>query len=164
MLIHVPPLCQRRDDIAPLWEYFTHRHAGSGVSSAPELLHRLAERAWPGNVRELRNLNERLVVLRQRDRLTTDDLERAALPGEVRGATGVNSEASAGPAAEVALDAAGAKLPLGPLPHEGFSLLELEKEVIRRALIRHGGNKSRTAEYLGIPRHVLIYRIGKFGL
>ena len=43
-------------------------------------------------------------------------------------------------------------------------LLELEAEIIRRALDRHGGNKSRTAAYLGVPRHVLVYRIEKYGI
>ena len=42
--------------------------------------------------------------------------------------------------------------------------MELEKELIRRALAKHGGNRSRTAVYLGIPRHVLVYRIDKYGL
>ena len=55
-------------------------------------------------------------------------------------------------------------LPLAPLPDSGFSLMELEAEIIRRALDRHGGNKSRTAAYLGVPRHVLVYRIEKYGI
>ena len=57
-----------------------------------------------------------------------------------------------------------ADLPLGPLPESGFSLPGLEKEIIRRALEKCGGNKSRTAAYLGIPRHVLLYRLQKYGL
>ena len=53
---------------------------------------------------------------------------------------------------------------LGPLPEKGLSLVEVEKELITRALARCGGNRSRTATYLGIPRHVLVYRIEKYGL
>ena len=45
-----------------------------------------------------------------------------------------------------------------------MSLVALEKEVILRALELCGGNRTRTAAYLGIPRHVLIYRINKYDL
>jgi two-component system NtrC family response regulator len=45
-----------------------------------------------------------------------------------------------------------------------MSLVALEKEVIRRALDLCGGNRSKTAAYLGIPRHVLVYRINKYEL
>jgi len=55
-------------------------------------------------------------------------------------------------------------LPLGPLPDGGMSLVALEKEVILRALELCGGNRTRTAAYLGIPRHVLVYRINKYDL
>jgi DNA-binding NtrC family response regulator len=51
-----------------------------------------------------------------------------------------------------------------PLPDEGLSLLELERRVIERALVRHRGNVSRTAAYLGVPRHVLVYRMEKYGI
>ena len=56
------------------------------------------------------------------------------------------------------------RLPLGPLPEGGLSLIALEKEVIRRALAKCGGNRSRTAAYLGIARHVLVYRVNKYEL
>jgi two-component system NtrC family response regulator len=49
------------------------------------------------------------------------------------------------------------------LPAEGFSLPDLEKEIILKALENHGGNQSATARYLGVPRHVLLYRLEKFG-
>jgi DNA-binding NtrC family response regulator len=68
------------------------------------------------------------------------------------------------PAAATPVADEGHGLPLGPLPPDGLSLVELEKEVIRRALALCGGNRSRTAAYLGIPRHVLLYRLTKFEL
>ncbi len=42
--------------------------------------------------------------------------------------------------------------------------MDLEKRVIERALRLKGGNITQAAAYLGIPRHVLVYRIGKFGI
>lgn len=51
-----------------------------------------------------------------------------------------------------------------PLPPEGLSLVDLEKRVIERALRHKGGNISQAAAYLRIPRHILVYRIEKFGI
>lgn len=48
------------------------------------------------------------------------------------------------------------------LPDEGFSLPDLEREIILKALERQAGNRSATARYLGIPRHVLLYRLKKY--
>jgi two-component system NtrC family response regulator len=162
MPVHVPPLRERPEDISPLWDHFTRHHSGVEIRSAPDLMERLAEHDWPGNVRELRNLNERLLLLRRGDELTLDDLNEAtAWSGESNALVG-RSRVTESPARETASDRP--RLPLGPLPEKGFSLPQLEREVIRRALERHGGNKSRTALYLGIPRHVLVYRIGKYEL
>ncbi len=150
--VAIPPLRERRDDIAVLWEHFTRLHGGARLASEPALLDELARRPWRGNVRELKNLNQRLVLMGRGDTLTVDDLVRLAP------AASPTTEAPAGAAAEPGA------LPLGPLPEEGCSLVELEKEVIRRALLKNDGNRSRTAAYLGIPRHVLVYRIEKYRL
>lgn len=160
--VHLPPLRERPEDIGPLWDHFTHLHAGSGVTTSAELRRRLAERAWRGNVRELRNLNERVVLLRETDELTVADLERADQGATPRNP--VTAKTLRGSAAPTAGADSADGLPLAPLPDGGFSLPEMEKEVIRRALARHGGNKSRTASYLGVPRHILVYRIEKYGL
>ncbi|MBU1072455.1 sigma-54 dependent transcriptional regulator, partial [bacterium] len=140
--LRVPPLRERAEDIPLLWDHFTELHAGIRLPSTPGLLAELARRPWPGNVRELKNLNQRLVILRESDGLDATDLARSGEPA---------ASPSGG-------------LPLGPFPADGLSLIELEKEVIRRALVLNDGNKSRTALYLGVPRHVLVYRIEKYGL
>jgi len=142
--VRVPPLRERPDDIPLLWNHFTRLHAGRDLPSAPALLRALAERAWPGNVRELKNLNQRLVLLRRGDTLDEADLERAG-EGQAPPTNGVGSWP-------------------GPLPDGGISLPDLEKELVRQALQRTGGNKTRAAALLGIPRHVLVYRLEKYGL
>ncbi len=86
-------------------------------------------------------------------------LEVVAAPSSAGGggsAAGLpaNGEAWADPAAGF----------LGDLPPDRLPLWELEREIIVRALARHGGNRTRTADYLGIPRHVLLYRLEKFGI
>jgi two-component system NtrC family response regulator len=167
--IHLPPLRQRPEDIPALWEHFLARFGGTGMRSTPALIRALLRRPWPGNVRELANLCRRMVLLRDSDTLREEDL-----PGEDH--EPAESTASATPAigvADRALPAAGpgghAATPSkgifpGELPPDRLSLPELEREVIERALHLHGGNRTRAARYLGIPRHVLIYRIEKFGI
>lgn len=149
--IAMPPLRERPDDVPLLWEHFTLLHNGAGLRSEPALIEELKRRTWRGNVRELRNLNQRLVLMRRGDELTAEDLQRLApRAGEIPPVL---------PAAD-----RDQTLPLGPLPPGGFSLVELEKEAIRRALALCGGNQTRTAEFLGIPRHVLVYRLSKYDL
>ncbi len=147
--LNVPPLRQRAADIALLWDHFTLLHAGTHVVSAPDVLADLVDRPWRGNVRELKNLNQRLVLMRRGDEITRDDLARLA------------PRASIAPQAATATEGG---LPLGPLPETGVSLIAIEKEVIRRALEICGGNRSKTATFLEIPRHILVYRLTKYGL
>lgn len=149
VVLHLPPLRERREDIAPLWDHFTRLHGGDEVRTNPSLVAELEARAWPGNVRELRNLNQRLVVLRQDDLLDLAGLRRIEQ---------ASSQASAAQAIARAED-----LPLlGPLPPEGVDLPALERELIQRTLARFGGNKTQAAAYLNIPRHVLVYRLKKY--
>jgi len=166
--LDIPPLRERPEDIPVLWQHYTRLHGGEDIRTAPELLRRLAELPWRGNVRELINLAQRMVLMRQGDTLEHGDLEAAGsvTPTLAPTPTPMVSSSRLTEASPVAATAAAQaeKLPIGPLPAEGFSLPELECEVIRRALAKCGGNKSRTAAYLGIPRHVLLYRLQKYGL
>ncbi|MCP4571082.1 MAG: sigma-54-dependent Fis family transcriptional regulator [bacterium] len=149
--LRLPALRDRPADIPVLWEHFTRLHGGGHLESSPELLAALQERPWRGNVRELKNLNQRLVLMTDGDRLEPSHLVQHAPAGPPAPGGPENTGGSPG-------------LPLGAFPEEGFSLVDLEREVIRRALARHDGNRTRAAAYLGVPRHILVYRIGKYGL
>src|SRR5262249_20678196 len=76
--IHLPPLRERREDIAPLTEYFLRKHSVAtrtnitGVSE--EAQRKLEAYDWPGNVRELANVIERAVVLGSGPTITLEDL------------------------------------------------------------------------------------------
>ena len=144
----IPPLRQRPADIPLLWDHFTRLQAGQDVRTTDSLLAALAARSWPGNVRELKNLNLRMALLRQGDQLDLPDLERL-------GKSAPAPSAPTGPESG---------LPIGPLPEDGISLVEVEKELIRRALAACEGNRTRAAQFLDIPRHVLIYRLDKYDL
>ncbi|MFH1277127.1 MAG: sigma-54 dependent transcriptional regulator [Candidatus Eisenbacteria bacterium] len=143
--LHVPPLRERREDIPALWRHFVGQYAeGAPVETAPALADHLHGLPWKGNVRELANLCQRMVLLRKSDILGLDDFPT--------------------------LEPAAADSPASPeewladLPRDRLPLREVEREIIRRALERFSGNKTRAAKYLEIPRHVLLYRIEKYGI
>mgnify|MGYP006294014451 CR=1 FL=1 len=143
--IALPALRDRIEDVEPLARHFVELLAPDRELAVPgALVDALERRAWPGNVRELHNAIQRLVVLCRGDELRVEDLP----------ATRVGRAAGAG----ALLD----EWP--PLPPEGLSLVDLEKTVIERVLARQGGNVTRSAQYLGVPRHVLAYRMEKYGI
>jgi DNA-binding NtrC family response regulator len=138
--LDLPALRERREDIPLLVRHFLKRFApDAAVEVAPAALEALTHARWRGNVRELMNLCERLVTLRRSDRI-----ELADLP--------VQGAAAAGPQSVV------------QLPPEGISLDELVTSVIVQALERTGWNQARAARFLRIPRHILLYRMEKYGI
>jgi len=139
--IHIPPLRERKEDIpllvAAFLREFSQENGKSleGIDAKARLA--LYNYPWPGNVRQLRNSIESAVVLAKGSTITLDDL-----PPNIRGETGGDL----------------LRLPVGA------SLADVEKEVIRSTLAREGGNKSRTAEILGIGRKTLHRKIEEYGL
>jgi two-component system NtrC family response regulator len=144
--INLPPLRQRRDDIPLLLRHFCIKHGAGKVTFDKQSLSTLTGYAWPGNVRELENTVERLLILRNGDTITLDDL-----PDKIR-----NNCAAPGTAAH-----SGSVI---NLPDEGYSLEQLEREVVVQALERNGWNQTAAARFLRIPRHTLIYRIEKYDI
>jgi two-component system NtrC family response regulator len=148
--IRVPPLRERPEDVPPLVDYFM-KELGTGreLTVPPVVMEELKSRSWPGNVRELKNACERMAILCRGSEVSMEDLPPAAARARV---------GDAGRAGE----GAGEEWP--PLPPEGLSLVDLEKKVIERALRLKGGNITQAAAYLRVPRHILVYRIEKFGI
>ena len=141
----LPPLRERREDIAPLVAHFVAGLAEGRDLEVPAAVHdELARRSWPGNVRELANACERAVILCRGDALRVEDLPAA--PADL--------QTPQAPAGEL----------LGALPEDGLSLVDLETRVIERVLQMKRGNVSQAAAYLRIPRHVLAYRMEKHGI
>jgi len=148
--IHVPSLSERSEDIPLLSRAFVTRAANDddvGISDA--LMERLIAHRWPGNIRELENLVERMVLLRRSDTLTPEDLP----PGFGAAAVVPNVEGS--PTGNVAPTG-------GSGAHPTFH--EAEEQLIREALERSGWNRARAARSLNIARHVLLYRMKKYGI
>ena len=146
--LHVPPLRERPEDIPLLVEYFVRElDAGKEMIVEPQVMEELKSRPWPGNVRELRNACERIVILSHGREMSLDDL-----PPAPAGGRGENT----------AMDVAGLDWPA--LPPDGLSLIDLEKKVIEKALMLKRGNITQAAAYLRVPRHILVYRVEKYGL
>lgn len=140
--IHLPPLRERRKDIPLLIKYFCNKHNSQQVGFDEEAFHALAKYSWPGNVRELENTVERLLIMRNHEIITVQDL-----PDKIRKAK-IQQAGSA----------------VVSLPEEGYSLEQLECEIVINALERTNWNQSAAARFLRIPRHTLVYRIEKYGI
>lgn len=144
--IHLPSLRERREDIALLLHYFCGKHGAERVTFDIAAMSLLNSYRWPGNVRELENLVERLLIMRSGDTITVDDL-----PDKICTNITVSDRS---PTADNVIN----------LPDEGYSLEQLEREVVVEALERNVWNQTAAAKFLRIPRHTLIYRMEKYGI
>jgi two-component system NtrC family response regulator len=138
--IHLPPLRERRADIPLLIRYFSAKHGGEKVMFDKDALEILSMYSWPGNVRELENTVERMLIMRNGDMIGSADIPDKFLLHGTSGSAMVN------------------------LPDEGYSLEQLEREIVVEALERNGWNQTAAARFLRIPRHTLIYRIEKYSI
>jgi two-component system NtrC family response regulator len=140
--LRLPPLRERREDIPILVAHLLRKHTkGRELKINPEAMRLLQAHDWPGNVRELENICERMAIFVTGDSITAGD---------------VPNFASSGPAEIDRFSFV--------LPEDGMSLDEAEKAIILEALNRTGWNRSRAARLLRVPRHILLYRMQKFGL
>ena len=139
ILLHLPPLRERREDIPGLVAHFLLKvGAPAGVRFSAGALARLKAHPWPGNIRELQNIVERAVILRKGLLIEAEELQLTAAPQP----TTTNG--------------------LPEIPDEGISLEAVEQGLIKKAMLKANGNRSEAARLLKIPRHVLIYRLEKF--
>jgi DNA-binding NtrC family response regulator len=134
--IHLPPLRERREDIAPLASFFLNNYSvkyrkqvNSFDSSA---MRAMLEHDWPGNVRELQHAIERAVLLAQGDKIQAGDF----------GLRGTRT----------------------PQRLEELSLEQVESLLIRKAMARYDGNVSKAANALGLSRSALYRRLDRYGI
>ncbi len=143
IMVSVPPLRERREDIPLLANHFLRLHAARNGKSAdtfsPSCLDRLAAYHWPGNVRELEHAVERAVVLSPGRTVNCEHLP-AAVSGLTRGRTAPGPD-----------EGSTIQIPVGT------PLEEVERRLIEETLKTTGGNKQRAAELLGIAART-IYR------
>ncbi len=139
--VEVAPLRERREDVAPMTEYFLKRCAAregrTAKSLGPDARALLEAYPWPGNIRELENLIERAYVLEPGPTLAADQLRRW-LDGTV-----------SDPAGDV---------------HAGMPLEDVERILIGKTLEMFGGHRMNTARALGIGVRTLTMKIKQWGL
>ena len=137
VVIMLPPLRDRGDDVALLAREFLQRYAAQNnkksLAFSPDALRALYRHNWPGNVRELQNRVKRAVIMTDGKRLTADDLELADLSQ--------TSPATLKEAREA-----------------------VEKEVVQNALKRHQGKITSAALELGVSRPTLYELMEKLGI
>lgn len=143
--INLPPLRNRRDDIAILIEFFISKHSRNsprkirGLTASARNL--LMNYSWPGNVRQLESAIERAILLCEGDEISVEDL-----PLEIRQESSPSSNFNF------------------KLPPEGISFEELEQSLITQAMEQTGWNITRAAKLLGLSFRTLQYRLEKFDM
>jgi two-component system response regulator AtoC len=146
--LRLPPLRQRREDIAILADHFLDKYSASLSRSKPALsvraLAEMGEYTWPGNVRELENMARKWVALSD-ERAALDDL-RHAIPSAREMQPGLASEALS------LKDAARA------------ASRQAERELILKVLGRTRWNRKRAAQELQISYKALLYKLKQIGL
>ena len=149
--IDIPSLRERGDDVLLLTEHyiesFGERLRKRVFGIAPEVANAFRLYNWPGNVRELRNVIERAIILEDENVITMKYIPRPVIGGA--------------PIPDVDGGDASAPADLFPLPPGGVSLDEVEMSLVRQAIERSGGNQTKAAEFLGISRDQLRYRLKK---
>jgi two-component system response regulator AtoC len=144
--IMLPPLRERAEDIPQLVHYFTGKFSTGNttdpVRCSPDAMRRLMGYSWPGNIRELQNVIERCNILCEGVTITVDDLP----PAFHR-------------ASEVCMTAC---------TDENLSIKKaedaIERDLIRKALVKTGGNRTQAAKILEISHRSLLYKLKEYGI
>jgi DNA-binding NtrC family response regulator len=146
--LFLPPLRERREDIALLLDHFlrmkAQEHSIGTKCLSPEVVDFFTAYPWPGNIRELENLIERLTILTPHETITLRDL-----PVGMR---------STDQTATLKEDVLTGSRPLSD------AVDEFERELIVKALQRTGFNQTKAASLLGTSRRILKYRIEKLNI
>src|SRR5688500_4438862 len=154
----MPPLRERAEDIPLLLAHFirlfSEENGVPPLTVEPGALRTLQAYPWPGNIRELRNFCENAVVLRRGGSLTEYDLEpKFRNPSPAR-QTGPAPGAESGLAADGSTSA--------PVPSGSLSAEENEKRLLREALLKARGNRTKAAELMGVSRRTLHRKIAQW--
>lgn len=146
--IHLPALKERKEDIPLLIQHYLKLF--SDENNLPVLqinkasIEVLSNYIWPGNIRELRNFCENCVILKQGQELLPSDLEEKYLQSSEEASTGLLSESSDINATN------------------SLSLDHNEKQILRNALLKSGGNRTKAAKLMGISRRTLHRKLLKW--
>lgn len=138
--ISLPPLRERQEDLLTLLNHYTKRFSEENQIDPVRLtegaLNVLREYRWPGNIRELRNFCENIVILKRGMEVTEFDLDAKYQ-------------------AQPEIDRGGTRELIANSANVSLSKEENEKRLLRNALIKSNGNRTKAAELMGISRRTL---------
>jgi two-component system response regulator AtoC len=145
--LQLPPLRDRVEDIPLLAEHFVNRVAHGRemetLNFEPDAMRSLMAYAWPGNIRELQNAIERAAILCEGNRITN-----TCLPPSVQSGVGMHQKLE--------------------VHDEDLSIKKaedaIERNLIRKALAKTGGNRTQAARILEISHRSLLYKLKEFGI
>jgi two-component system nitrogen regulation response regulator GlnG len=164
--IHIPPLRERREDIAALAEHFLRRSRIPEIADArlsDDVLEELRSRPWTGNVRELRNIIEHAAIVARGRPIRAEHLPPSAksMAGAgISGIPGIKEEIARWTGLEVR---SGGTEPIESPLYDRF--LELvEPPMLRAVLEQCRGNRAAAAQMLGIHRATLRQKLRKYGI
>ncbi len=142
--IHIPPLCDRKEDISPLanffLDHFCRKYLKPLKTIDPQAMHLLLSYPWHGNVRELRNIMERLVIRTKEQTISYHDV------------------------LECGITSAAASESIIQIPDSGIKIDNLEKQLVIEALKKANWNQKAAAGLLGISVDRMNARVRKFGI
>jgi DNA-binding NtrC family response regulator len=158
--IQIPPLRERKSDLAVLLRAFLARFApDENVQITPAAMECLYRYDWPGNVRELENCIERAIALGNRRTIDLQDL-----PLAIREAGGTSTVAIADAVSTISVPSHGNGDPL-PAPVASSTDLEvLERETIQRVFQQVNGDKTLAGKMLGISRATLYRKLKRYSI
>ncbi len=152
VIIHVPPLRERKEDISLLARHFLGNFNDESTTSpfefSDDALAALEAYTWPGNIRELRNVVQGAAIMAEGDIIRCCDLPRKVRTATDGGPTATELNPS------ISVDE----------PTLAAATATLERKLIAQALATNNGNRTRSAKRLGINRKTLLSKIVQYGL
>ncbi|MCX7724283.1 MAG: sigma-54 dependent transcriptional regulator [Thermodesulfovibrio sp.] len=142
--VEIPPLRERKEDIPELVNFFIEKYSKEFgkriVGIEDKALQALLNYSWPGNIRELESVIERAIIICEKDKITFDDIQDELRVITPKSLFDIN------------------------IPDEGINYEELEKELIKKALIKSNFVIAKAARLLGMSYDTFWYRLKKFGI
>ena len=158
--IQIPPLRERKSDLAVLLRAFLARFApDENVQITPAAMECLYRYDWPGNVRELENCIERAIALGNRRTIDLQDL-----PLAIRDAGGTSTVAIADAVSTISVPSHGNGDPLSAPVASSTDLEVLERETIQRVFQQVNGDKTLAGKMLGISRATLYRKLKRYSI
>lgn len=142
--VEVPPLRERKEDIPALVSHFVSRYNnefGKRIMTInPAAMDAVTEYHWPGNIRQLESVIERAVLMCETDTITLKDIKSELRLNQHQGLFDIE------------------------LPEEGINFEDLEKELLKQAMMKSNNVAAKAARLLGMSYKTFWYRLEKFGL